>query len=191
MQPVQANVEYFFRLLYDLLHGARGAADYAAFQAFLAHLWLWITGVGYLLSIAGLFVIVYALVRLFELRERESKFYGTLLLAPEGAGGVNPRWTHIESLIGGAAPSEWRAAILEADIMLDDMLTRQGYRGDGVAEKLKTVDPADFNTLEDAWEAHRVRNHIAHEGSAFDLSETLARRTIARYESIFREFKAI
>lgn len=188
----QLNIEYFFRLLYGLLHhGANVSANYAASQAFFAHLWLWIIIVGYALSVAGLFVIVYTTMRLFELREREEKYYGTLLLAPEAAQGVNARWQHISSLGSGTSASEWREAIIEADIMLDDMLTRQGYVGDGVGEKLKSVDSADFNTLQDAWEAHKVRNQIAHEGSSFDLSESLVRRTLARYESVFREFKML
>ena len=75
--------------------------------------------------------------------------------------------------------------------MLDDMLTKQGYDGEGVGEKLKSVESSDFNTLNEAWEAHKVRNQIAHQGSAFDLSDTLARRTIAQYEAVFREFRAI
>jgi hypothetical protein len=75
--------------------------------------------------------------------------------------------------------------------MLDDMLTKHGYTGDGVGEKLKSADRINFSTLEDAWEAHKVRNQIAHEGYAFNLSESLARRTIAHYESVFREFKVI
>ena len=187
----QINVEYFFRLIYDLFYGAHGSADYSVFQTFLTHLWLWIIIVGYALSVIGLFVIVYAMIRLFELREREEEQYGTLLLAPEAEGGMNRRWLHIESLGNGANASAWREAIIEADIMLDDMLTEQGYAGEGVGEKLKAVEPADFNTLQDAWEAHKVRNQIAHEGSAFALSETLARRTLARYESVFREFKII
>ena len=156
-----------------------------------AHVWLWIVIIGYILSVAGLFVIVYALVRLFELRKKEEKDYGTLILAPEAAGSMNPRWKHIESLARGASPSEWKEAIIEADIMLDDMLTRQGYKGAGVGEKLKEAERADFNTLDDAWEAHKVRNQIAHEGSAFALSDTLAHRALARYESVFREFNAI
>ncbi len=187
----QLNVEYFFRLLYDLFYGTHAPANYSVFQTFLAHLWLWIIIVGYALSVIGLFVIVYAMIRLFELREREEEQYGTLLLAPETEGGMNRRWLHIESLGNGANASAWREAIIEADIMLDDMLTEQGYAGEGVGEKLKAVEPADFNTLQDAWEAHKVRNQIAHEGSAFALSETLARRTLARYESVFREFKII
>ena len=190
----QLNVEYWFRLLYECFHGScysSGPVNTAVFSAWLANLWVWITFLGYVIAVAALIMIVYATVRLFELRAREEEYYGTLLLAPEDEGGINARWTHIETLSGSDSPSDWRTAIIEADIMLDDMLTKQGYTGDGVGEKLKSVDPADFDTLQDAWEAHKVRNQIAHQGSSFDLSETLARRTLARYESVFREFKMI
>lgn len=189
---MQANVEYFFRLLYECFHGScYGSVSTAGFSAWLAHLWIWIIVIGYALSVIGLFVIVYTTMRLFELRKREEEYYSTLLLPPDATGGINPRWQHIESLINGATASEWREAIIEADIMLDDLLTRNGYVGDGVGEKLKSIEPTEIGSLQDAWEAHKVRNQIAHEGSAFDLTESLARRTIARYENVFREFKAI
>ena len=130
-------------------------------------------------------------MRLFELRKREEEFYSTVLVPPEAAGGMHPRWEHIQSLLEGGSPSEWREAIVEADIMLDDVLANQGYKGDGVGEKLKSADPAKFKTLQNAWEAHKVRNQIAHQGSVFALSDTLASRTIAHYEAVFRELKVI
>lgn len=188
----QINVEYWFRLLYECFHGAcYGSVGFAWFSALLVHLWLWIIVIGYALSVIGLFVIIYVTVRLFELRERERKYYGTLLHVPGADEGSLPRWKHIESLAGAPSASEWREAIIEADIMLDDMLTIQGYVGVGVGEKLKAADPENFATLQDAWEAHKVRNQIAHEGSAFNLSEALARRTIARFAAVFREFRVI
>lgn len=191
MPANQANVEYWFRLAYECLYGAcYHSVDFSRFSAWLAHLWLWIVVIGYLLSIVAFIMIIYAMVRLFELRKREEEYYGTLLLAPEEGAG-NPRWEHIEGLVGSTNPNDWRQAIIEADIMLDDMLTKQGYEGESVGEKLKAVEPADFGTLNDAWEAHKVRNQIAHQGTGFDLSETLLRRTIARYESVFREFQLL
>lgn len=185
---MQINVEYFFRQFYEWLYGPHTAVG---FEAVAAHLWLWIIVIGYALSVIGLFVIVYCTVRLFELRKREEEFYRTLIVLPDATSGTHPRWTHIESLIGGASPSEWREAIIEADIMLDDALAKQGYVGDGVGEKLKAIEPAELSSLQDAWEAHKVRNQIAHAGSTYELSESLARRTIARYESVFRELKVI
>lgn len=185
----QANIEYFFRLLYELF-GQRREVDYAVFQAFLAHVWTIIVIIGYIVAVLGFFIIIYVTVRLFELRAREHEYYGTVIAAPE-SGGKNARWEHIERLMEGGSMSEWREAIIEADIMLDDMLSRQGYVGDGVSEKLRMVERSDFNSLNNAWEAHKVRNRIAHDGMAFDLSETLAQRTIANYEAVFREFKLI
>jgi len=190
MSPFQLNVEYWYRLLYECLHGSC-YGSLSGFSALLAQLWLWIIIIGYLLSIIGLFVIVYTTMRLFQLREREEKFYNTIIPSSDVAGNTNSRWQHIQSLADGATASEWREAIIEADIMLDDSLAGQGYVGDGVGEKLKSIEPSEVHSLQDAWEAHKVRNQIAHEGSAFDLSESLARRTIARYESVFREFKVI
>jgi len=194
MQPEpgnQANVEYFFRLLYEWIFGPHAPFNYEALQAFFAHVWLWIITIGYTFSVIGLFIIVYTTVRLFELRKREEAYYSTLIPASDVAGGGSPRWQHIESLAHGTNASEWKEAIIEADIMLDDALARRGYIGDGVGEKLKAVEPKDMGTLQDAWEAHKVRNQIAHEGSAFNLSESLAHRTIARFGAIFRELKEI
>ena len=191
MPSTQANVEYFFRLLYEFFYGSNATIDFSAFSSFAAHLWLWIIVIGYALSAIGLFIIVYVTVRLFELRKREEAFYSTVITAPETAGGMHPRWEHIQTLLEGAGPSKWREAIIEADIMLDDVLTKQGYTGAGIGEKLKSVDEAELATLQDAWEAHKVRNQIAHQGSTFDLSETVAQRTIAHYEAVFRELKVI
>jgi hypothetical protein len=190
MQGNQSNTEYWFRLLYDCLHGGcYGSTD--GLVSFLAHLWLWIVAIGYALSVIGIFIIIYCTVRLFELRKREEEFYSTLLVAPDAASGEHTRWEHIEKLIEGPNPSEWKEAIIEADIMLDDVLAKQGYKGIGVGEKLKSIERSQMGSLNSAWEAHKVRNQIAHEGSTFELSEMLARRTVAHYEAVFREFKVI
>jgi hypothetical protein len=190
----QANVEYFFRLIYNCFHGGcygTSTVGYDEFIAWLSHLWFWVTVIGYSLSVIGFFILVYITVRLFELRKREAIYYSTLLVPPSDGSATHPRWEHIQALAGSDSPSEWREAIIEADIMLEDVLTKQGYSGEGVGEKLKAVNPAQFETLQDAWEAHKVRNQIAHEGSTFNISDTLVHRTLARYESVFREFKVI
>lgn len=189
MSPDQVTLGSFFSSLLAFF-GVQSPTGFTGLYQFAAHLWLWFIVLGYLLSLAGLIALVYIMMRLYEVRKREADYYGTVLIASESAA-ASPRWTHIQGLINGTSPSEWRAAIIEADIMLDDMLARQGYTGEGVGEKLRQVEHADFATLRDAQEAHGVRNRVAHQGSAYDLSETLARRTIARYEAVFREFGVI
>ncbi len=100
----------------------------------------------------------------------------------------NARWTHIQSLISSYNPSDWRQAIIEADIILEEMLDKMGYDGVTIGDKLKQVERSDFVTLDKAWSAHRVRNDIAHSGSAFKLTRELAEKTIKDFEQVFREF---
>ena len=92
MPANQANVEYWFRLLYECFHGScYGSVDTTQFAAWLAHVWLWIIIIGYVLAVVALIVIVYTTIRLFELREREEKFYSTLLVPPGAEGGIHSR----------------------------------------------------------------------------------------------------
>jgi hypothetical protein len=193
MPSTQTNVEYWFRLVYECVHGAcyGGAVDSSQLSVFLANLWLKIIFIGYALSVAGLIFTVYIIVRIFELRKREHHHFETLLIAPDKEGVINTRWHHIETLRDSSQPNDWRTAIIEADIMLDDLLTKLGYEGLGVGEKLKAAEASDFTTRQDAWEAHKVRNQIAHEGSSFPLTGPFTRRTLARYEAVFEEFKAL
>lgn len=153
--------------------------------------WTIIAIVGYSLIVIALFVLVYSSIKLKETRRREEDIFGPLPIPSGVANEKNPRWKYIQDLINSTDVNNWRQAIIEADIMLGEMITLQGYKGDTMAEQLKQIEPADFETLNDAWEAHKVRNEIVHSGASFDFTEVLARRTIDRYESVFREFEAI
>lgn len=97
------------------------------------------------------------------------------------------RWDRIKEQASSDNEQSWRLAILESDIMLSELLDTLGYRGETMADKMRQVDRADFRTIDLAWEAHKVRNRIAHEGSAHSLSAREARRVIDIYESIFKE----
>ena len=101
---------------------------------------------------------------------------------------TNPKWIQIEKNMQSHNMSEWRVAILEADILLYEMLSQMGYQGNSIGEILKNVDKANFITLDDAWKAHRIRNIIAHEGANYELSRDEAERTIRLYKRVFDEF---
>jgi hypothetical protein len=97
------------------------------------------------------------------------------------------RWANVQGLVRSYNANDWKQAIIEADIILDDMLKKMGYQGKSIGERLKTVNPADFMTLDDAWEAHKFRNRIAH-GSSYVLTKDEAERIIGLYEKVFSEF---
>lgn len=103
----------------------------------------------------------------------------------------NERWRRVVELASSGNQSDWRRAILEADIMLSVVLADAGYDGSTVGEQLKMANPFQMTTLDLAWKAHRVRNEVAHGGEAYELTERDARVAIDYYRRVFEEFAAI
>ena len=83
---------------------------------------------------------------------------------------------------------EWKLVIIEADSMFEELMNQLGFQGESLGEKLKSATQENFKGLSAAWEAHTVRNRIAHEGINFELSEREAKRVVALYEDIFRAY---
>ena len=63
--------------------------------------------------------------------------------------------------------------------------------GNTIGEKLKAVEKSDFISLDNAWEAHKVRNSIAHEGMNHILNQREVNRVIDMYKTVFEEFRII
>lgn len=186
------NVSYFFRIIYETVFGG-GTVEggISGFLEFLSHLWILVTILAVLLALFAIFILVYATTRIFQIRQEEAPRYATITQYDEHERLETSRWQYILSLMQGTNETDWRQAIIEADIILDEVLTRLGYVGTSVGEKLKQVNPTYFQTLNNAWEAHKVRNEIAHSGMAFQLTDRIAYRTIANYEAVFREHEEL
>lgn len=104
---------------------------------------------------------------------------------------VNPKWQQVERHINSLNQSDWRLAILESDIILSELLDSMALTGESIGEKLRAIEKSDFNSLDEAWEAHKIRNAIAHEGSDFLITEREAKRVISLYKKVFDEFEII
>jgi hypothetical protein len=81
--------------------------------------------------------------------------------------------------------------VIEADIILDSLLEKLNLPGQTMGDKLKAVERSDFLTIDQAWEAHKARNNIAHQGGEFLFNQREARRIIALYGEVFKEFHLI
>ena len=179
-------------IIEDLL---TGAID----NPFWAKIWVYLMASGRFLStVASIFFatgIVYATIQLNSLRsaERQKMKEAERVLSPTTESGKprNLKWERVEQHIGSDNPNDWRLAILEADIILDEMLTVIGYHGETIGDKLKSVEKSDFTNVDLAWEAHKVRNQIAHEGSDFLITQREAKRIIQLYRRVFEEFRYI
>lgn len=193
-EPVFINLEYIFFLIYraasrafDFLFGDNG------FER--------IKIVATLIVIALITIILYCLVRLYEIQQ-EGKSTPASIAPSSGSTAVpaigeavtttrNETWEQIRVKLLSDNPSDWRLAIIEADIYLDKILDKQGVFGDTLGDKLKALTPERLPSLQLAWEAHKVRNRIAHEGADFFLTQPEARRTLSYFEIVFRDLEVI
>lgn len=100
----------------------------------------------------------------------------------------NHRLEEMLAHIASENPSDWKLAIIEADIILDEILKSGGYAGDSLGERLRGISSGQLRSLDDAWQAHKVRNQIAHGGADFVLTRRLAEDTIKQYRTVFHEF---
>ncbi len=154
-----------------------------------------------ILSLFFIIIICYCVVRMLELRAKEHAHLHHEMIEyahhqaekkkkkEEGEGtSKNTRWNQVLTYVFSSNPGDWKLAIMEADSMLDGLLDQLGYKGETMGDKLKAADRETFKSLTEAWEVHTVRNRIAHEGSAFDISQQEAKRIIAVYEQIFRQY---
>lgn len=89
---------------------------------------------------------------------------------------VQQAWSHVESL------QDPVRKVLEADKVLDLALRELGYEG-SVADKLKKAGPRIKN-LQAVWDAHKLRNTLAHETGAHVNIDAATRAVLALKKGI-------
>jgi hypothetical protein len=177
------NIDYYF---YKVLLFFRwiGGAHHAGSVVYL---------ISYIISLFGITIIFFCIVRLVEIQIDEHRHLRHAIEetmarhAEQDATGKNERWDRIYQLMISPNESDWRLGIIEADTVLEGLLEARGIPGENIGARLKAITPGDLGSLQAAWEAHLVRNRIAHEGTNFELTERDARRTMQLYEVVFRE----
>jgi hypothetical protein len=159
------------------------SAAFMTFQAFL-----------FFISILFFAGIVYLVGKINETNRRlnaKKKGEEPVRFASGISGVKSKRFEVAQKHMTSDNPAEWRLAIIEADALLEEMVKKMGYEGTTLGEMLKNIELSDFTTLNDAWEAHKIRNQIAHQGSTFLLTKREAKRVMQLYEKVFREFDII
>lgn len=185
------NIEYFFARLYQAFSGVE-QVDLSQVPTGALFLVQVVAIVGVVLSVVLLVLTIHFHIRTLQVEHAgfhalEAAHHAHHDHVPP----KNPRWEGVVLLANSSNESDWRRGILEADILLGALLTEKGYMGESIGDQLKNANPLQFTTLDLAWEAHRMRNAIAHLGDAFPLSERDTRATIEQYRRVFEEFDYI
>jgi hypothetical protein len=178
------NLEYVYLKIYDCV---KSTCRFDGDIGFLDNIRLYSIIIA-LILFAG---IIYVIVRIRQIRREEEEELDEIVVAKGITEKKREKWNKLIDLASSENENDWRLAILEADTMLDDMVNVMGYKGEGLGEKLKQIERSDFNTLDKAWDAHKIRNNIAHAGSDYVLTKREVRRVIDLYKQVFEEFEFI
>lgn len=170
MTPEQINS--FFSFLFE---GRVGAVTF----------WLrLISGIITSALVAAIFVIA------LKLRQLNS---GSRVRESQPAASVPPReivqpWQVLLHRLESLNPSDWNIAVIQADAIFDAVLKDMGLAGETMGERLRGLDRSKLTSLNDVWEAHKIRNRIVHEAERV-LTHSEAKRAVTLFEKALRELE--
>ncbi len=75
---------------------------------------------------------------------------------------IRRHWAEVERLANDNHEAAWSQSIMQADKLLDLVLTKKRVQGQNLGEKLKNSTHL-FHNVQAVWEAHKYRNQLAHE----------------------------
>lgn len=96
-------------------------------------------------------------------------------------------WKHIIMRVRTKDPTQLKLAIMEADLVMDEVLKESGYRQDTADERFKELNSALLSNADQIQEAHKVRNRCAQEPD-FVIGYEDALTTLKIYKRAFQEY---
>jgi hypothetical protein len=143
--------------------------------------------------IISLILLTFILILIFRIKSNIKKSFTRItesLLGKSLPGKTDKKWDSIIKKIEGEDEGNYKLAIIEADTMLDDVLKKIGFTGEDMGERLKQVTPQQISNIEEVWEAHKMRNKIAHQ-MEFRVSQSEAERAIEIYQRALEDLSGI
>jgi hypothetical protein len=150
-------------------------------------------------QVAIVFCVVFALFILFvKMQKRALKSASAPVVAApaaepiavETSGVLRDRWDALLKNMESTHEAQWKMAVIEADKLVDDALSKSGYSGDTFGDRLSNIQPGTLLSLDGIWWAHKIRNRLAHEVDYF-LRYTEARQALGYFEAALAELKLI
>ncbi|MFA4890501.1 MAG: hypothetical protein WC587_02640 [Candidatus Paceibacterota bacterium] len=186
------NLDYVFRKFLQFFGAVK-----SGFLKLLA--WLGASGLKMFLislSVVLLVGIIFLLYKIFRLKKDKIAHLVDFIPKEEPRELRSAKWDAIKKKIDSDISSEWKMAIIEADSIIDEIFKTIGFgpetldgRPVSLGDRLKAVEPSDFDNLQGVWEAHKVRNRIVHGGDKFEITKEEAKEALEKYEKALKELK--
>jgi len=181
-------------LVVIFLAGSYGSLAFGVESLFSSPFWqylfLWIKIIAGTLSLVFAVGIVYVLMRLATFRKKEPRVQTPTEPAGQTGGLYSYEWTQVTSGLENASDADAALLIIEADSLVDRILKDMKLPGETMGERLQALGEQRFESIDDLWEAHKLRNQIAHEG-AKGITYGDAVWAIERYERALKKLGVI
>ena len=148
-----------------------------------------------MVALLKFFLLVYCLVLVVDvflmlyLRDlgsdiRKALYGGHQPLMPRKR--AEKRWRSIMVRLESGSVSQYKAAILEADAFVSEVLSSMGKKGTTMQEQLTVIGGAEIASKEILLSAHEMRNRIIHE-TDLELTREEAAQWLGEYHKFLRE----
>ena len=182
------NLEYFFNKFFDFIEN---------FIPFVTGKVSQVTGFGYgflkyvafALILVGVGGVVYLLIKLFEMKTRKRVYFSDFFEETETAAARKDTWGGIKRRLDSGTDDDWELAVIEADTLVDGIMTRIGYRGVTLGDKIKSIDEKNFVNLKVLWEAHVARKLVDEGGPDYKITKDEAKDALDKFEKALKELK--
>lgn len=105
-------------------------------------------------------------------------------------GRMQKKWSKIKEKLASGNVSQYKVAILEADVVIDKVLSDMGFGGKNVSERLEKIKPVQLYNYEEIKRAHLVRNRIIHEAD-FEVDKKQAEEILDIFESLLKHLELL
>lgn len=103
---------------------------------------------------------------------------------------LREKWNRIKSRLDSGNESEYKVAVIEADKLIDEILSKMGYKGDNLGERLENISESEIETKIDIAQGHEIRNRIIHD-ETFVLDRQKAKETLENFENFLKYFEVL
>lgn len=150
----------------------------------------WLQVLSVLISAAFIAGTVWIIIKTGWVRLRVERFQHVILKRDTLRTRTKTSWNDIERHFFAGSDNDLKIALIKADTLLDEALVDAGVPGAQLGDRLKRVRPDQLPNLEDVWQAHKLRNRIAHEAD-FKVKRDLAERALTVYEKALEYLGAL
>lgn len=173
-----------------------GVFDFPGFYNFISNLFSsgtfeTIKLISFILSGVFVLLLIFINVRIAKVAPVKAELL-TEITPPEPAGpdAIGAKWGEIQRHVDSTKEAEWKMAVIEADKLMEDVLKKAGFPGETMGERLMAIQQGQLQSLDYIWEAHKIRNRLAHDTNYF-LRQAEAQRAVKLFSRALEELQVL